>query len=154
MWRRSLPVLALAILVGSSAQAQRNGFGIGIIAGEPTGVNGKLWMADSHAIDASVAWSFGNEGAFHVDADYMIHKYDILSVSKGQLPVYIGLGARIKFATETAIAARVPVGIDYLFADSPFDLFVEVVPMLDLTPSTDFRFNAAIGFRYTLQSGS
>jgi hypothetical protein len=154
VWCKSLTVLALATLVGSPALAQRNGVGIGIIVGEPTGVNAKFWMADNHAIDASAAWSFVNEGAFHIDADYMVHKYDIFSVSKGQLPAYIGLGARIKFATETRIAARVPVGVDYLFANSPFDLFVEVVPMLDLTPSTDFRFNAAIGFRYTLQSGS
>ena len=154
MFRNSLIVLASAMCLSSAAEAQRSGLGIGIIAGEPTGVNGKLWMADNHAIDASVAWSFANEGALHIDADYMIHKYDMINSSSAQIPVYVGLGARLKFGTKLSVAARVPVGINYLFENSRFDLFFELVPMLDVTPSVDLRLNAAIGVRYALNRGS
>ena len=40
------------------------------------------------------------------------------------------------------------VGLSYMFADAPFDLFVEIVPILDLVPDTDFDLNAAIGVRW------
>jgi len=46
------------------------------------------------------------------------------------------------------LAVRIPVGIDYLFSDAPVDIFLEVVPMLDLIPKTKFQFNAALGARY------
>jgi len=35
-----------------------------------------------------------------------------------------------------------------LFADTPLDIFVEVVPVLDLVPDTDLDFNGAVGIRY------
>ena len=46
------------------------------------------------------------------------------------------------------IGIRIPIGLSYMFGDDPFDIFVEVVPILDLVPDTDFDLNAAIGFRW------
>jgi hypothetical protein len=38
-------------------KAQDSGFGIGIIAGEPTGLSGKLWLGGNNALDMAAAWS-------------------------------------------------------------------------------------------------
>jgi hypothetical protein len=62
---------------------------------------------------------------------------------------YVGIGARLK-ATEgdSRIGVRVPLGLDYVFDDTPIDIFFEIAPILDLAPSTDFRLNGSLGLRY------
>ena len=40
------------------------------------------------------------------------------------------------------------MGIEYLFAEKPMDLFFEVVPIIDVTPRTELNMNAAVGVRY------
>jgi len=49
------------------------------------------------------------------------------------------------------LGVRVPFGLTYLFAKSPFDIFAEIVPILDLVPDTDFGLNGAIGVRFYLR---
>jgi hypothetical protein len=49
---------------------------------------------------------------------------------------------------DARLGARIPVGLEYIFPDQHFDIFLEVVPLLDLIPDTDFTLNAAIGARY------
>jgi hypothetical protein len=64
------------------------------------------------------------------------------------MPFYYGIGGRIKTSDDARIGVRVPLGLAYLFQNVPVDIFLEVVPILDLTPKTDFRINAALGARY------
>lgn len=140
-----LPLFML--FVSLTINAQDRGFGIGIMAGEPTGISSKYWLSKTTAADAGLAWSI--DSYLHIHADFLMHKYDLINVSKGELPVYIGLGARILLTEpDLSIGIRVPLGLDYQFSGAPFDLFFEVVPILNLTPATEFDFNAAIGFRY------
>ncbi|MFQ5608329.1 MAG: hypothetical protein ACE5GA_10310 [Candidatus Zixiibacteriota bacterium] len=80
--------------------------------------------------------------------DYLVHDFKSLSVKRGSLPLYYGIGGRIRFENDTRIGVRAPVGVAYLFANSPLDLFAEIAPVLDLAPSTVIKFNAAIGIRY------
>ena len=129
---------------------QDKGFGLGVIIGEPSGVSAKSWMTSTTAVDAALAWSFVDNGALHIHADYLIHNFQLISIDgKGKLPVYFGIGARIKFGNDdTRLAVRIPVGIDYMFGDAPVDIFLEVVPMLELILKTKFQFNAALGARY------
>lgn len=50
-------VIALtAILFYSNASAAGGSFGLGFIAGEPTGFSAKLWLGNSTALDGAVAW--------------------------------------------------------------------------------------------------
>lgn len=128
--------------------AQDSGFGIGIIIGEPTGLSGKYWLSEKSAIDGGLAWSYLNEGAFHIHADILVHSFNLVHVSKGRLPLYMGLGGRIKLSGDPMVGARIPLGINYHFGSAPLDVFFEVVPILDLIPGTDFDINAAIGMRY------
>jgi len=148
--RTILFIITLIFGLTNFSFTQDKGFGLGVIIGEPSGVSAKSWMTSTTAVDAALAWSFVDNGALHIHADYLFHNFQIISIDgKGKLPVYYGIGARIKFGNDdTRLAVRIPVGIDYMFGDAPVDIFLEVVPMLELIPKTKFQFNAALGARY------
>jgi hypothetical protein len=149
MVRTAMFALLCVVLVSGHALAN-DGFGVGIIAGEPTGVSGEMWLTKSTAIDAAAAWSFsGADDSFLIQSDYLFYNMGLFdSVRTGTLALYFGMGGRIKFASDTQAGIRVPVGVDYLFETAPVDIFLELVPVLDLVKETEFDFNAAIGVRY------
>ena len=153
--------IALSITIAGNACAQgKDGLGIGVIVGEPTGLSLKNWITGTRALAAGIAWSFSDNASLHLHGDYLVHRFDRVSVPelKGALPLYYGLGARIKFKEDNRgrgrnkddalIGIRFPLGISYLFADASIDLFAEIVPVLDVAPDTDFGFNAALGARW------
>ena len=145
---KKLLTLTFVLALSLSAFSQGSGIGVGVILGEPTGLSAKMWTSEKTAFAAAAAWTLtGDQGYIHVHADFLIHSFGI-DVSKGQLPVYFGLGGRILLANDPAIGIRVPVGIAYLFEGAPLDAFLEVAPILDLLPSTGFGWNSAIGLRY------
>ena len=82
---------------------------------------------------------------------FLHHKFDLIRVDKGALPLHYGIGGRVKFAEgkhDDWIGIRFPVGLDYHFADAPFEIFFELVPILDLAPSTDMDMNVGLGARF------
>ena len=143
-----------AVMIVAGAAAAQGAFGVGVIVGEPTGVTGKLWMTDRTAVDVAAAWSFSDESALHLHADYLFHNFDLIDVEKGRMPIYFGIGGRVKFENDSRVGVRIPVGIAYLMEDAPIDFFFELVPLLDLVPDTDFKFNAALGARFFFGGGS
>ena len=44
---------------------ERKMFGIGVIAGEPTGITGKYMIDNNSAIDAGVGWETSGDNEFH-----------------------------------------------------------------------------------------
>ncbi len=40
------------------------------------------------------------------------------------------------------------IGLDYYFGSAPFDIFGEIVPILDFFPDVDFELEGAIGGRF------
>jgi len=143
-----------AVLLCGSASAQNRKFGLGIMLGEPTGLSAKLWIGKNTAIDGALAWSFGSIGAFgyqgalYVHADYLFHNFNLIKVEKGRLPVYYGIGASVVLASSVGVGIRIPIGLEYVFADAPFDIFLEIVPMLAVVSGTSFGVNAGLGARY------
>jgi len=134
--------------------AQTKGVGIGIILGEPTGLSMKFWTTSNTAFDIAAAWSFINGSAVHIHADYLYHNFNLVKLDYDKLPFYIGVGGRIKLAEHNddnqdfRLGIRIPVGLEYIPENIPFDFFMEIAPILDLVPETDFTFNGGIGFRY------
>jgi hypothetical protein len=146
-------ILALLLLVGAAAgppaaNAQEKGFGLGVILGEPTGFSFKGWIDKKSAIDGGLAWSFAHETTFHVHVDYIIHT-DALT-KRSDMPFYYGIGGRIKTGGtgDDRIGVRVVGGIAYYIPDTPLDVFVEIAPVIDIAPSTEFQINGGIGARY------
>ncbi len=141
-------VIGLLLFFIKPAAAQERGFGMGLILGEPTGLSAKLWASSDNAFDFAAAWSVRREGNILLQADYVWHFFNAIPVSSGKLPLYIGIGGRVVLANDPQLGVRIPFGMDYLFADAPVDIFVELVPILDLSPATDFGVGGGIGVRY------
>jgi hypothetical protein len=139
------------ILSTSSVWGQKSGMGLGIILGEPTGINGKFWLSNRTAFDAAAAWSFTNHSRFQVQGDFVFHNYSVLKrtfeVTSGDLPLYYGIGARLRLDNQDEFGLRFVAGMAYIFPTAPFDLFFEVAPIMDLAPDTELDGSAAIGFR-------
>jgi hypothetical protein len=139
-------LLAALLLTGTWCSAQSSGFGAGIILGEPTGISVKGWISGDRAIDGAVAWSLRSGSYFSLHADYLFHNMDLIHLKKGKLPLYYGPGLRLR--TWNGDRYCFPVGLDYLPDRAPVDIFLELVPALDLVPGTDFDISGAVGARY------
>lgn len=160
--RHLLPVLFLSSWLGATAQS--DGFGAGIILGEPTGISLKGWIGNDRAIDGAVAWSLRGGAYFSLHADYLFHNMDLIKLAKGRMPLYYGPGLRLRSwnggrywdhgrwhygdGGRVNLGIRFPVGLAYLPEKAPVDIFLELAPVLDLLPATDFGINGAVGARY------
>lgn len=156
--------LALALLTASVSTAQSSGFGAGIILGEPTGISVKGWIGNDRAIDGAVAWSLRDRAYLSLHADLLFHNMELIKLGKGRMPLYYGPGLRLRSwngdrywdhgrwhrydGSRTSLGVRFPVGLAYLPDKAPVDIFLELVPVLDLLPGTSFDVSGAIGARY------
>jgi hypothetical protein len=134
----------------NDAKSQSGDFGLGIILGEPTGISAKVNMGSS-AFVGGVAWSFaGRNSRLHMHLDYVFQNFDLINVDKGKMGFYYGIGGRILMRenADNLIGVRFPVGLNYFFESNPFELFIEIAPIFDLAPKTDFSGNSGFGFRY------
>jgi hypothetical protein len=145
-------VIAIIIVMLSTPALAADGrtFGIGVIAGEPTGITGKYMLNENNAIDAGVGWKTSGDSEFHIYADYLFHFHDLIKVSKGALPVYVGGGLRYvdRDKKDNKFGIRIPVGLEYLFENVSLGAFAELVPVLNLSPDTDFDFEGGVGIRF------
>jgi len=147
-------VLCLLFFVKVSLAQDRN-FGLGVIIGEPTGFSAKLWTSNYNAYDFDLGWSvIGNrnnsDNRIQIHADYLWHIWNVIH-STDRFPLYYGIGGRfIGRGNGSSFAVRSIFGIAWMPVQAPMDLFLELAPSFQLTPSTAFALNAAIGARYYL----
>ncbi len=139
--------MVLLFLSGGMALASGNVFGAGIILGEPTGLCAKLFLGQIFAIDAAVSWSF-LDASFHIHGDFLFHFIDPFELEVGDLDFYLGAGGLVKFGNAFKVGLRVPVGVAYVFETIPLDIFLELVPILELIPAAAPSFGAGLGIRY------
>jgi hypothetical protein len=149
----STALALLFIFTAHQSQAQQRPFGVGIILGEPTGISAKLWTSHDNAFDFALGWTAFNHknsgSSIHIHADYLWHAFNALTTSQ-TLPVYYGIGGRFNGGSgnETSFAVRGVFGLAWMPRSVPIDVFLEVAPSLELTPSVGFGIDAAIGARY------
>jgi hypothetical protein len=158
-----LPLFAAALLflVTGQTSAQERKFGLGVIIGEPSGLSAKLWTSPSTAFDFGLGWSVGGDrisrydGSYnggtrvHVHMDYLWHSFDAIESSE-RFPLYYGIGGRVNTGAgyNSSAAVRGVIGVVWLPRETPVDIFLEVVPSLQLTSSTGFAIDAGLGARY------
>lgn len=151
------------ILFVKPIAAQDHGFGLGLILGEPTGVSAKLWTSKVNAFDFALGVGVGgdrikyqgiyNDGSrVHFHMDYLWHSFNAIS-STERFPLYYGIGGRFNTGGgyDESIGVRGVLGIAWLPASTPIDLFIEVVPVFQITPLTGLGIDGAIGVRYFFQ---
>ncbi|HEY6951176.1 MAG TPA: hypothetical protein VI758_02145 [Bacteroidota bacterium] len=142
----------LSLVLATASRAQDRGFGIGVIIGDPTGISAKLWTSQSNAAQFALAWRsadpfLGTRVSF--SGDYLWHSFDVIRATE-RFPVYYGVGGVIASGGryDAALGFRGVFGIDWLSMHAPIDVFLQVVPVLVLAPSTDFEIGAGIGIRF------
>ena len=157
-----LTVIALCLFLAvQMSVAQERNFGLGVIVGEPTGVSAKLWTSPTTAFDFGLGWSVGGDrignydgfynggSRVHFHMDYLWHSFDAISSSE-RFPLYYGIGGRINTGAgyNSSAAVRGVIGIAWMPHETPIDIFLELVPSLQLTSSTGFAIDAGLGARY------
>jgi hypothetical protein len=141
--------------------AQEHGIGLGVIIGEPTGIDAKLWTSDYAAFDFGLGWSIGGDridkyngyynggSRVHIHIDYLGHSFEFIH-STGRFPLYYGIGGHINIGAgyNSALAMRCVIGVAWLLREAPIDIFLEFVPSFQLTSPSGIGFDAGIGARY------
>ena len=142
-------ILVAVILVALIPSPALAGIGVGIIAGEPSGFAFKWWAEDGTAVDAVTGWSLG-DGDFYVHADYLWHRVIEDIEIGGDVPLYYGIGARLLLREDedSKIGVRIPIGLDFLIDNGRFDIFVEIAPVFNVMPETDFDLSGGVGARF------
>lgn len=140
----------LATISLNANPVQQNQWGVGVIAGEPTGLSFKTWLSDEHALDAAIAWSFEEKSSLHIHASYLLHDFELLNADRGEMPLYIGAGLRYKARSGQSdrLGIRVPVGIAYHMPNDPIEIFAEIAPIFDLSPGSRVVVSGSIGIRF------
>ena len=174
--RLALPALALVAAAAALLLAPRpadaiggsagEGFGLGVILGDPSGLTGKYWLGRDEAIDFHLAFDLDDDDDHNtilLMADYLMH-FDVfnLKTSNVDLPIYVGIGGKLGFFEhdhdndrhghdnddELGLGLRIPVGISCLLAKAPLEFFLEIAPAIWLIPSTDAHVDAGLGARF------
>lgn len=145
---------AVLLTVMTSIAQAHTPFGVGPALGDPTGVTANYELDLNRSIDAFVGWSGGSRVGTQVHADYLMILGPVASIEEQQLFFYWGVGGRLTEMTsgsdkgKTAIGIRVPLGMETMFTDYSWQGFVELAPVLDVTPSTELDADIMIGARY------
>ncbi|OGR93020.1 MAG: hypothetical protein A2992_04585 [Elusimicrobia bacterium RIFCSPLOWO2_01_FULL_59_12] len=143
-------VLALASSAGAAKQpGEPRDFGVGAIFGSPTGLSMKYWLTDVSAVDAAMAWHFGDDDRFQIHSDYLWHiTLPSLKVAEGRLPAYVGVGLRVLAGNDSEAGVRIPLGMSYLVERAPLELFAEIVPVVEFAPDTEGEIDGGVGIRF------
>lgn len=153
-------LLVMIMILSKPIEAQDSGFGIGLILGEPTGLSAKLWTSNGNAFDFGLGLSVGGDrfshngsydryGRVHFHVDYLWHSFNAIRSSE-RFPLYYGIGGRFNNGGgyDGSIGIRGVFGIAWFPHSTPIDIFVELVPVLQITSSTGLGIDAGLGIRY------
>jgi hypothetical protein len=132
-------------------------YGIGVIIGSPTGFTGKYFLATRSAAQINAGWSFIGDVGFHITGDYQFLFPGVVRGESGEtldnVVPYLGLGGRFRVKeneasndTDFHIGLRIGGGLEYLI--DRFGVFLEIYPVVDFVPETDFDFEGGLGFRF------
>ncbi len=138
----------LMIGLALPSQARTGGdMGVGFIAGNPSGLSGKIWLGETNALDLTLGLNV-LENWLALNADYLWHEFGLIPVPQGKLPVFYGMGVWAALANHGGIGVRGVVGIEYLFPNAPLDAFFEICPGISVLPGTHFGADVGLGMRY------
>lgn len=147
-----LAVTGINVLTWASPIHQGRRFGLGLVAGEPSGLSWKYWQGSTNALDGALAMS-SFEDYFAANVNYLWHNYRAIKVEQGKLPLYYGVGGSLwsgTFHTHRGanFGVRGVIGLEYIFDQAPFDIFLELSPTMYLVPEAGLWLHAGLGGRF------
>ncbi|MEO0096321.1 MAG: hypothetical protein ABIL46_06660 [candidate division WOR-3 bacterium] len=135
--------------------------GVGIIIGSPTGFTAKFIMTQRYAIATNIGWSFGDHPMLHITCDYQFLFPTVLRWTDDMteehreiknLTPYLGIGGRFRLKenepenkTQLNIGLRLGGGAEYKISN--FGIFLEIYPVVNILPATDFDLEGGLGAR-------
>jgi len=125
--------------------------GVGLTLGEPIGASAKYFFNETFAVDGAVGWSARDHTDLYVHGDALWHKFDLIPVSRGSMPVYLGVGGLVRFRDsnhDNEVGVRLPIGVSYMFENKPIDVFAEIAPAIDVAPSVRADITGGVGIRF------
>ena len=131
----------------------RQGFGLGVILGEPMGLTGKFFISRHHGLQFHAAWDF-TDSAFDLIVDYAYHAdLFVLDTATVELPLYFGGGLKLgnevgQVTARVFLGIRAVIGVAAQFTELPLEVFAEFAPVLRVTPVTGFDVDGGAGVRY------
>ena len=142
--------LLYIILVTFSFYLGYCNFSVGISLGNPTGISLKLQSQKKLVYDLVTNFS-SDPQYFYLHCDFLKYDYEKI-VSKeltGKFPVFYGIGLKIEnVGEENRLGFRFVIGLEYIFADIPFEIFFKLAPYINIVPSTAVGIAPSIGIRY------
>ncbi|MCB0714342.1 MAG: hypothetical protein KDD67_18595 [Ignavibacteriae bacterium] len=145
------------------SQPQIGDFGFGLILGEPTGLTLKGSAGRENAWDLALGSSWF--GSLRIHGDYL---WNVNAFSSRKAGLYFGLGAALGFGRGKGVVFKGKKGEWYYYEDeeamafgirgvagvngmpfkAPVELFLEVAPLIGITPATGVGTDLAVGIRY------
>ncbi len=160
-------ILCCHVIYTPSAAAQSPGgrnFGFGLVLFEPTGLTIKDWVSSTNAFDVELG---GNSyfGALRLNFDYLWEYYPF---NTPYANLYVGPGISLGFGVpyysyyygpansgflyrtdgEAGLGVRMIVGMDFVPARTPLEFFVQLGPLIGLTPGFGVGIDFALGMRF------
>ena len=140
----------LVTVLASANEAQ-----IGIVLGSTTGISGKVDIGGNRSIEGVLAYSTDSQYGNYFHVDYLIEKARNFAVGNVS-PVYLYYGPGIRLINirtgvdsgKTKIGFRGPIGVNTHTSNPDLELFGEIAPTADLTPSTSVYLEVGIGIRF------
>ena len=147
--KRSLGFILLALLitlceVGHTKET--GNLGAGVIIGNPTGPTVKYWLSEKTAWDVAI----GFQEEISVHGDLLFQAWDVFPQPQvGKIGGYLVLGAKYQEKKKNDLfGIRVVGGLNYWTHKYPIEIFLELVPVFELSPKTDTDIDAGVGLRY------
>lgn len=145
-------IVMVALLVVLAPRGARAELGIGLFVGEPTGLDLKIGMSRTSALDIVLgATSFRGGSDSYAHATYLLTPFAARG-SSVVVPFRIGIGAAIYGAIEnsTGLGVRAPFELGFRFRRTPVELYFEVAAAMNLVGRGGPRFHVdgGVGVRF------
>jgi hypothetical protein len=148
-----LALYLLSALTGTPS----SGISIGIVIGDPTGLSLKFWgIGQNSALQVNIGG-----GGFVVPSDLSVSGsllFHALLTRETLINGYLGVGALAginqgRRGDGAVFGILVPLGLEFILSEVPFDLFIEVPPVIGFTTNGDVRagLTFGIGLRFILK---
>ena len=136
--------------VADSARGTGGPFGLGVLLGDPFGINGKYFLDDTKALNFGLGYGYSDEKGFQLQGDYLIHPHLFLDDNDGKLSWFVGAGASTILSERDSapLNLRIPFGLSYAAKYIQMDTFLEIAPGVEIVNEFDFAIDVVIGTRY------
>lgn len=147
--------LIFAFLIVFSLNLLAKNYELGIEAGSPTGISGKMSLGNNRAVDGLLAFSLVNDYGLNIHSDYLIENAKSFEI-EGPVPLelFYGIGGRFvsvkkgHYDGRLGFGPRAPIGIEYNLNNPNIDFFAEVALAFNIFPETNLDLEGGIGIRY------